>query len=318
MAGCVMAQHTLLPRWAAWCTRAVAAARCQARARPARTGAAQASGAVPGWGLAWASLASPHHGNQDCAGASWQHHHSGWAVQAALADGVTNGAAGAQAAGGLVRHWLAGPPAGSAAGTAAGSMSGSVAGAGSADWPSFLAAADAAVARAVAAVASQPGAATGAACWLQPDGRGWCTRIGDSRVLLAQAGCAGWRVQPLLPDQTYAAQWADLPRAQWPAAVDAEQPLCMAGVGRVGTPDLLPLALQPGQLLLLCSDGVHAALDSVALQALLQQRLPPPGQAGAPSSAGLLLALANDLVQTAAMRGSDDDITALVLLRTLA
>ena len=278
--------------------------------RPGALSAPQASGQVPGWCVGWASLAGPHHANQDCAGATWHHrpgrgvHAPGWGVHAAVADGVTHGAAGDVAAAALARHWLRGPAAGQS-------------------QSDFLAQADRAVAQALAALGPAPGAATGAACWLGPDGRGTLTRIGDCRALLAQRnacddGPAAWRVLPVTTDQSYAAQmaqmpqYADLPPEQWPAGIDPDQPACMAGIGRVGTPETFALALQPGDVLLLCSDGLHSVLDTAEPQALFDARLP---SATAAASAHTLLALAHDLVQTAALRGSDDDITALLLAR---
>ena len=271
--------------------------------RPGAVAATQASGQVHGWAVAWASLAGPHHANQDCAGATWQPA-GGWGVHAAVADGVTHGAAGDVAAAALARHWLRGP-------------------ATSQSQLDFLAQADSAVAQALALLGPAPGAATGAACWLGPDGRGTLTRIGDCRALLAQRnahddGPAAWRVMPLTTDQSYAAQmsqmpqYADLPPEQWPAGIDPDQPACMAGIGRVGTPETFALALQPGELLLLCSDGLHSVLDTAELQALFDARIPDDAAA---ASAHTLLALAHDLVQTAALRGSDDDITALLLAR---
>ena len=279
--------------------------------RPGALAAAQASGQVHGWCVAWASLAGPHHANQDCAGATWHHrsgrggHAPGWGVHAALADGVTHGAAGDVAAAALARHWLRGPAAGQS-------------------QLDFLAQADNAVAQAIAALGPAPGTATGAACWLGPDGRGTLTRIGDCRALLARRSAAAgldmprWRVLPLTTDQSYAAQmsqmpqYAHLPPEQWPAGIDPDQPACMAGIGRFGTPETFALAMQPGELLLLCSDGLHSVLDTAELQALFDARLPG---ATAAASAHTLLALADDLVQTAALRGSDDDITALLLAR---
>ena len=276
--------------------------------RPGALAAAQASGQVHGWCVAWASLAGPHHANQDCAGATWQHrpgrvvHAPGWGVHAAVADGVTHGAAGDVAAAALARHWLRGP-------------------ATSQSQLDFLAQADSAVAQALAALGPAPGAATGAACWLGPDGRGTLTRIGDCRALLARRSASAeaeaqrWHIQALTTDQSYAAQmpqYAHLPPEQWPAGIDPDQPACMAGIGRVGTPETFALALQPGDVLLLCSDGLHSVLDCPALQALFDARIP---DASAAASAQTLLALAHDAIHTAALRGSDDDITALLLAR---
>ena len=274
----------------------------QARALPP-PGSPLAAARCGPWALAWASHAGPHHLNQDCAGARWCPVDGGHGLAAAVADGVTHGAAGDVAAAALVQHWLQGPRPRQR-------------------QSSFLGAAEAAVATALRRLTREPGAATGAACWLQPDGNGWATRVGDCRLLrvlppLCNTPAGTWCAQPLLPDQTYANLWPDGANTAAPAADDAEQPARMVGVGSLGEPEWLPLALAAGGVLLLVSDGLHAVLSGADWHAALASHLGSDAHtlAGAAQPQHRLLALAELLIQTAIQRGSEDDITVLALMR---
>ena len=325
------------------------------------------------WALAWISRAGPHHLNQDCAGARWLpavlesdaaaaaavHHPAAPAPPAAslsalaipialtiptdliaptapialtaltsqssrvlalaVADGVTHGAAGDVAALALCQHWLAGPRAGS-------------------DRRDFLSAAETAVANALRQHTPEPGAATGAACWLGADGHGWATRVGDCQVLRASFGrgtaaaLPAWRVTPLMADQTYALVYPHLHPQRPPgtalndaeadADAEAQQPARMVGCGSLGEPEWVALHLAPGELLLLASDGLHTALTPADWAAILQRHLDSPSdsqatlpQANATVPAAALQTLVADLLQTAVMRGSEDDITVLAVAR---
>lgn len=275
-------------------------------------GAAHGAAALHPWAVAWASCAGPHHNNQDCAGARCLAAGAGGGLALAVADGVTNGAAGDVAALALVQHWLAGPAPGQAR------------------LP-FLLAAEATVAAALRLQTPEPGAATGAACWLAADGTGWATRVGDCRLLRAvplpggtgdtgdtggadsacSAGGLAWQVQPLLPDQTHALVY---PQLHLDAADDAaQQPARMVGCGTLGAPEWVPLALSPGALLLLASDGLHTVLSPQDWAAVLQRHA---GAVQAGTDAAALQALVNDLLQTAVQRGGEDDITVLAAQHT--
>lgn len=277
-------------------------------------GQAQAQLAVGRWCLAWASQASPHHFNQDCAGVRWLPTTGApWPTLAvALADGVTLAAEGAVAAHSLVGYWLAqAPPADDTVRAA------------------WLAGADEHVSQALKAITAEPGAATGAATWLQADGSAWATRVGDCRVLLARcevrpqgqdsAGnvahtAAAWSVHSLFTDQTLGAAHPDLfPDPQHP---QAGQPAQFVGCQRLGAPEAKRLQVQPGELLMLASDGLHASFSDAdwrrVLSAHLGQGLQPNG-AGSAFSPESLQALCNDLIQTAQQLGSEDDITALAV-----
>ena len=304
------------------------------------------------WVLAWISRAGPHHLNQDCAGARWLADPSNPGLALAVADGVTNGAAGDVAALALCQHWLAGPQAG-------------------ADRRDFLVAAETAVRTALRQHTHEPGAATGAACWLGADGCGWATRVGDCQLLLAAprhgpghtgaASAPAWHVQALMADQTFAQVYPHLYRqaplaphsdpqqshaqaedraedraddradaeadspADFQAHDDAQQPARMVGCGSLGEPEWIELSLGAQELLLLASDGLHSALTPGDWAAALQRHLGAPhdGHAlantlhtalTAPTPA-TLQALVADLLQTAVMRGSEDDITLVVVAR---
>jgi len=268
-------------------------------------GLPQAAATQGDWVLAWASVASPHHTNQDCTAARWlaaPTPGSGAGVALAVADGVTQGAVGHVAALALVQHWLQAAP----------------------DLPqaqrrAFLAQADEAVTQAISQHGSQPGAATGAAVWLDGQGQGWATRVGDCRVLMGQPGALESPAQPLqacLPDQTYGLLYPEWFSPGVPAPLHPEQPACMAGGGRLGEPESIALHVPPGGLLLLCSDGLHSAVPPVQLAQLLAQHL-PPGPWLPQQSAALRIAAqvaTDNLIHTAVAQGSEDDVTALLLL----
>ncbi len=279
-------------------------------------GSTRASAAQGAWVLAWASRPSPLHSNQDCTGARWLPEPSSrWAVAQhtgvalAVADGVTQGAAGDVAAQALVRHWLG----------AAHNLP-------EAERRAFLAQADTAVTQALSALGSQPGAATGAAAWLGPNGQGWASRVGDCRLLQAQPRTtadapadtpAAWQLHSCLPDQTYGQLYPEWFRPGQPAPLHPDQPACMAGGGRLGEPESLALALAPCHMLVLCSDGLHSAVPLPQMADLLARHLPP--SAAGPQNHPQRLqqymqAVADDWLQTAADQGSEDDITALLAL----
>ena len=140
-----------------------------------------------------------------------------------------------------------------------------------------------------------------------------------ARVLppLCNTPAGTWCAQPLLPDQTYANLWPDGANTAAPAADDAEQPARMVGVGSLGEPEWLPLALAAGGVLLLVSDGLHAVLSGADWHAALASHLGSDAHtlAGAAQPQHRLLALAELLIQTAIQRGSEDDITVLALMR---
>lgn len=274
--------------------RALWPARSSSRVQLPPIGQAQAGLAVGGWQFAWASLAGPHHCNQDCAGVRWLH---GNTLALGLADGVTLAAAGDVAAYGLVDYWTADAPSEDFAARTA-----------------WLAAADEHVRHALKAHTSELGAATGAAVWLQADGqRGWATRIGDCRVLLARYGeqdaPSSWTVRSLFADQTLGLLY---PHIYHKHHIDADQPAYFAGCQRLGIPEAQAICVQPAELLFLASDGLHAYLSPAEWHRLLSVHM---GDGFKPPPVDTLHALCRDLVQTAKNLGSEDDITVLVVSR---
>ena len=171
---------------------------------------------------------------------------------------------------------------------------------------------DHAVTRAVRAVASNPGAATLAAVWLESNGLGWFSRVGDARAyLISGVACppaaeserseidVSWQVRPVLHDQTYA-----LLGEPAPAPELAHEPARMVGAGLIGNPEIVPVAVGNHDTLLLCSDGLHRFVSEEDIAALSAE-------------GNELDAVACALVSLARARGSDDDISILILRRHL-
>lgn len=137
-----------------------------------------------------------------------------------------------------------------------------------------------------------PGAATLAAAWLDRRGRGLVTRIGDARIYHVQSE----RLTALLADQTYA--WANEPP---PSHAGPDDPARMVGTGCIGQVEAPELTLAAGEGLLLCSDGLHRALDAALAAQLLAAGHAPEHVAFALASA-------------ARAAGSEDDISVLIAL----
>ena len=258
------------------------------------------------WAVAWCSVGGPHHDNQDVAGLCWREPGTHAGLNVAVADGVTQGAAGAVAAQALVSHWLPGP---------------STTPSSDHDKVAFLQAAEPAVARAIAAVTPQTGAATGAACWLAGDGSGWFTRVGDCRVLhlkyTVQADAATepvqaspWHCVPMLPDQSLGLLYPDVVAQAAPGSLDPTQPAHMVGCHRLGEPEWRTLLLAPGDMLLLCSDGLHTMLSHASIEQHVAQHL----DAAKTFNEVTLQNLCKALVRSAQAAGGEDDITALLLV----
>lgn len=231
------------------------------------------------------------------------------ALHVALADGVSSGARGDVASAALVSMAVAlpvvYPP---APGFAAGSGAEADLQAAHQHLVQRLAQADEQVAQALdQAAPGRSGATTGAAAWVSSSGLGWFTRVGDCRVhhwRSAPAAATGLPAGVVLTlaatDQTFAL----LDEAP-PPGVPPHNPARMVGNGRMGQPEVQALQLQPGDGLLLSSDGLHDVLGTDLLCAAIARV-----QAGS----GALPQLGRLLERLARQRGSRDDI-ALVLLR---
>jgi serine/threonine protein phosphatase PrpC len=225
-----------------------------------------------------------HETNEDCC----IHYPSAEApVFCAVADGVGGGARGDVASQALIRHCVEAPEA--VYRDAARLV----------DW---LRQGDAVVREAIARRSDRAGAATLAAVWFLSGAKAHVTNIGDCRVYrLRPRLFGGYRIEQLTTDQTY----AHLNR-QPPPKAGPNDPACMAGVGAVGTPPVLKVKLREGELLLLCSDGLHKFVPDADLAGICGRELK--------SGAGLEDAC-RVLVRTAKDNHSHDDVSALLVRR---
>lgn len=157
---------------------------------------------------------------------------------------------------------------------------------------------DRAVARRIAQLTDAPGAATVALCapvnafastWLVA----W---VGDCRVYrLNRSGES--RVELLTRDDTFR-HLDEVP----PAGGSPDDPARMVGNGATAGANVALHALARGELLLLCSDGVHRFVDADDMCRVLEQPLP-------------LARRCEALIALARAHGSSDDATALLLRR---
>lgn len=158
---------------------------------------------------------------------------------------------------------------------------------------------DVVVNRALCQVATRPGASTLAALWINNDGQGWVTRVGDARacVLEAAPNCTDAPAPALrqwLQDQTYKALGEPPPHT-----CQDDAPARMVGAGLIGEPEVLPIQVQAGSVLLLSSDGLHNWVSPAEITHAL-------------SSEASLEVAAKRLITLAQEHGSDDDISILL------
>jgi len=159
--------------------------------------------------------------------------------------------------------------------------------------------ADRAIARHIAELTASPGAATVALCApLNAFASKWLVAwVGDCRVYrLARGGEAG--IELLTRDDTFG-HLGELP-AQGGSPDD---PARMVGNGAISLANVALHELACGDLLVLCSDGVHKYVDADDWPRLLKQPIP-------------LLRRCEDLIALARANGSADDATVLLLRRS--
>lgn len=160
-------------------------------------------------------------------------------------------------------------------------------------------AADRAIAESIAALTDFPGAATVALCapvnafasrWLVA----W---VGDCRVYRVSGVDGPGSLQALTVDDTFE-HLCEVP----PPGSSPDDPARMVGNGAVSRPNVAYTELERGDMLVLCSDGVHkhVAADDFA-------RLP--------ASALPLAERCDALIATARANGSTDDATVLLVQR---
>ena len=158
--------------------------------------------------------------------------------------------------------------------------------------------ADREIGRSISSVTGASGAATVALCA--------ATDVLLSRWLIAWVGdCRVYRVraapdepaQALTVDDTYR-HLSEVP----PPGGSCDDPARMVGNGAVSEPNVERVALRRGEMLVICSDGVHKHVEPRELSRVLHESAPLVRRCGR------VLALAR-------ARGSDDDATVLVLRR---
>jgi PPM family protein phosphatase len=156
--------------------------------------------------------------------------------------------------------------------------------------------ADREVRRSIASHTSASGAATVALCagrgrllskWLI----GW---VGDCRVYRLREG-VDEPAELLTVDDTYR-QLREIP----PPGGSSDDPARMVGNGAVLAPNVGQTVLAPGEMLLLCSDGVHKHLEARELGRVMRGSAP-------------LLRRCRRLLALARAHGSSDDATVLVV-----
>jgi len=161
---------------------------------------------------------------------------------------------------------------------------------------------DAAVREAVAQNGGKRGASTLVAAWRLTADTFHIVNIGDCRAYWLRPGWRGWHIRPVTIDQTYAKLGVPPPPQGSP-----DDPARMAGVGAVGNPPVHRLALGGGEMLLLCSDGLHKFLDEPEIAALCRAGL---------ESGETLAQTAHRLVDVAQANGSYDDVSAVLVRRS--
>ena len=158
--------------------------------------------------------------------------------------------------------------------------------------------ADREVGRSISSVTGASGAATVALCA--------ATDVLLSRWLIAWVGdCRVYRVraapdepaQALTVDDTYR-HLGETP----PPGGSCDDPARMVGNGAVSEPNVERVALRRGEMLVICSDGVHKHVEPRELSRVLHESAP-------------LVRRCDRLLALARARGSDDDATVLVLRR---
>ena len=209
-------------------------------------------------------------------------------VFCAVADGVGGGAYGDVASQALIEHCLAELP------KVKRSPKKIVA---------CLREADTVVRKAIAQCSDKPGASTLVAAWFLPFGRAHIVTVGDCRAYrISRARFrGGFQIKQITEDQTYSNLGLQAPAKRSP-----DDPACMVGSGAVGLPKVISLSLSEDDLLLLCSDGLHKFLRDDAILGICERELHQETN---------LKQLCNELVRSAKLNGSYDDISVLLVRR---
>lgn len=165
----------------------------------------------------------------------------------------------------------------------------------------WVLAGDAKVREAIGRLTDRPGAATAAAVWLLGFGKAHLVNIGDCRVYRLTPRKSKCSIDRITQDQTY-----QNVGERHPPSGSPDDPARMVGVDAIGTPSLVAARVREGDLLLVCSDGVHKHVSdneiADAIRIGLSRRL-------------TLREICSVLVRTAKANGGDDDASALLVLR---
>lgn len=228
--------------------------------------------------------------NEDCAQVR---SHAAGGLSAALADGVGSGRRGDLASAAVVQHWVDAPVLPNPANALSAAQA-------------LLRGSEAALHRALPPALGASGSMAVVA-WTWNDGQVLIGHVGDCRAYLWRAGL----LQPLTRDHTYANLGLKPPAWRQP-----EHPARMVGGGKMGPADMQRLQLRPGDVLMLCSDGVHGPLDEAQLAAIWAAweawAMLKPTDAEACAAQRSLRALALRLVRQARLAGGRDDISVLL------
>lgn len=158
--------------------------------------------------------------------------------------------------------------------------------------------ADRAIAQRIAEVTQAPGAATAALCApVDRLGRSWLVAwVGDCRAYRLPAG-EDTTIQLLTRDDSFR-HLGEAP----PAGSSLDDPARMVGNGAIAAANVAVHGLARGDLLALCSDGVHKHLEPADWARVLRQPVP-------------LAQRGEALIAEARRRGSIDDATVLLVQR---
>jgi len=233
---------------------------------------------------AYASVTgSSHPRNEDCCSHVPSADRPGFC---GVADGVGGGAHGEVASSVLLRHCAQAPKS---------AWSDPV------KLVAWLAKADVEVRKAIARRTDQAGAATLAAAWFPSPGLAYVLNVGDCRAYLLRPHRNLYAIERLTVDQTYASLAQEPPPNGKP-----DDPARMVGAGAVGTPPVVKAQIRSGDLLLLCSDGMHKFVPDAQIAGIVAAGL---------AERQSLEFICGELVRTAKKNGSQDDASALLVLR---
>ncbi|MDB5874647.1 MAG: protein phosphatase [Ramlibacter sp.] len=167
---------------------------------------------------------------------------------------------------------------------------------------SILAGADAAVRAALEPHTCARGATTLVGAWLDSQGAGFVGHCGDSRAYLARIGASPPRMHRLTQDHSY--RNLGLPT---PLAGSPDDPARMLGLGCCDASDVNEFRVSPGDVVLLCTDGVHAHVPADWLQGSVLQAVGRLRGMDLEGAAEVLATLAQSLVAHARLHRSRDD-----------